>query len=48
MGKENQVISTEEKRGIVKLQQEEWEWHEEVLREEFKELFYERLKVARM
>lgn len=42
--KENQVISAEEKRGILKLQKEERERREAILREEFKELVSERLK----
>lgn len=46
MRKENQVISAEEKRGILKLQREERERREEVLREEFKELVDERLKAG--
>lgn len=46
MRKENQVISAEEKRGILKLQKEERERREEVLREEFKELVDERLKAG--
>jgi hypothetical protein len=44
MRKENQVISAEEKRGILKLQQEERERRELVLREEFQELLTEKLK----
>ncbi|KAI0036941.1 ras-induced vulval development antagonist-domain-containing protein, partial [Vararia minispora EC-137] len=43
MRKENQVISAEEKRGILKLQQEERERREMVLREEFQELLKEKL-----
>jgi hypothetical protein len=42
--KENQVISAEEKRGILKLQKEERERREAILREEFKELVNEKLK----
>ncbi|KAJ7063064.1 ras-induced vulval development antagonist-domain-containing protein [Mycena amicta] len=42
--KENQVISAEEKRGILKLQKEERERREAILREEFTELVSERLK----
>ncbi|TFY73909.1 hypothetical protein EWM64_g10104 [Hericium alpestre] len=42
--KENQVISAEEKRGILKLQQEERERREAILREEFQELLKEKLK----
>ncbi|KAF7295135.1 DEAD-box protein abstrakt [Mycena indigotica] len=42
--KENQVISAEEKRGILKLQKEERERREAILREEFSELVTERLK----
>jgi len=42
--KENQVISAEEKRGILKLQKEERARREAILREEFKELVNERLK----
>ncbi|SJK97209.1 uncharacterized protein ARMOST_00460 [Armillaria ostoyae] len=44
MRKENQVISAEEKRGILKLQREERERRETILREEFSELVEERLK----
>jgi len=44
MRKENQVISAEEKRGILKLQQEEKHRREAILREEFQELLTERLK----
>lgn len=44
MRKENQVISAEEKRGILKLQQEERERREAILREEFQELVNEKLK----
>lgn len=44
--KENQVISAEEKRGILKLQKEERSRREELLREEFKELMQEKLKAA--
>jgi len=44
MRKENQVISAEEKRGILKLQREERERRETILREEFSELVQERLK----
>jgi hypothetical protein len=44
MRKENQVISAEEKRGILKLQREERERREAILREEFNELVEERLK----
>jgi hypothetical protein len=43
MRKENQVISAEEKRGILKLQKEERERREAILREEFNELVKERL-----
>jgi len=43
MRKENQVISTEEKRGILKLQREERARREAILREEFSELVQERL-----
>jgi len=46
MRKENQVISAEEKRGILKLQREERERREAILREEFNELVNERLKGA--
>jgi hypothetical protein len=46
MRKENQVISAEEKRGILKLQREERERREAILREEFSELVGERLKGA--
>ncbi|KAG6897783.1 hypothetical protein C0992_011197 [Termitomyces sp. T32_za158] len=44
MRKENQVISAEEKRGILKLQREERERREAILREEFNELVEDRLK----
>jgi len=44
MRKENQVISAEEKRGILKLQKEERERREAILREEFGELVTEKLK----
>ncbi|KAF8557626.1 DUF926-domain-containing protein [Imleria badia] len=44
MRKENQVISAEEKRGILKLQREERERREAILREEFSELVTENLK----
>ena len=44
MRKENQVISAEEKRGILKLQRDERERREAILREEFSELVDERLK----
>lgn len=44
MRKENQVISTEEKRGILKLQKEERERREAILREEFGELVQDKLK----
>ncbi|KAI6046121.1 ras-induced vulval development antagonist-domain-containing protein [Pisolithus marmoratus] len=44
MRKENQVISTEEKRGILKLQKEERARREAILREEFGELVQEKLK----
>jgi hypothetical protein len=44
MRKENQVISAEEKRGILKLQQEEKHRREAILREEFQELLTDRLK----
>lgn len=43
MRKENQVISAEEKRGILKLQKEERERREAILREEFNELVKDRL-----
>ena len=46
MRKENQVISAEEKRGILKLQKEERQRREAILREEFSELVSERLKGA--
>jgi hypothetical protein len=42
--KENQVISAEEKRGILKLQKEERERREAILREEFSSLVEDRLK----
>ncbi|KAH9942370.1 ras-induced vulval development antagonist-domain-containing protein [Epithele typhae] len=44
MRKENQVISAEEKRGILKLQQEERERREAILREEFQQLVQDKLK----
>ncbi|KZT22595.1 DUF926-domain-containing protein [Neolentinus lepideus HHB14362 ss-1] len=44
MRKENQVISAEEKRGILKLQKEERERREAILREEFSQLVEDRLK----
>lgn len=44
MRKENQVISAEEKRGILKLQKEERERREAILREEFRELVEDKLK----
>jgi len=43
MRKENQVISAEEKRGILKLQKEERERREAILREEFSELVQDNL-----
>lgn len=46
MRKENQVISAEEKRGILKLQREERERREAILREEFSELVNEKLKAS--
>jgi hypothetical protein len=46
MRKENQVISAEEKRGILKLQKEERERREVILREEFSELVHEKLKAT--
>ncbi|KAK7473171.1 hypothetical protein VKT23_001270 [Stygiomarasmius scandens] len=46
MRKENQVISAEEKRGILKLQKEERARREAILREEFSELVQESLKQA--
>ncbi|KAF5357295.1 hypothetical protein D9758_005870 [Tetrapyrgos nigripes] len=44
MRKENQVISAEEKRGILKLQKEERARREAILREEFSELVQDSLK----
>ena len=44
--KENQVISAEERRGILKLQKEERQRRETILREEFQELVSEKLKVT--
>jgi hypothetical protein len=41
--KENQVISAEEKRGILKLQKEERQRREELLKAEFRELVEEKL-----
>ncbi|KAH7102897.1 ras-induced vulval development antagonist-domain-containing protein [Auriculariales sp. MPI-PUGE-AT-0066] len=46
MRKENQVISAEEKRAVLKLQKEERERREAVLLEEFKELVEDKLKTA--
>jgi len=46
MRKENQVISAEEKRSILKLQKEERERRETILREEFSELVSEKLKAT--
>jgi len=46
MRKENQVISAEEKRGILKLQKEERERREAILRDEFNELVQDKLKSA--
>ncbi|GJE97744.1 as-induced vulval development antagonist-domain-containing protein [Phanerochaete sordida] len=46
MRKENQVISAEEKRGILQLQREERERREAILREEFQELVKDKLKSA--
>ena len=46
MRKENQVISAEEKRSILKLQKEERERREAILREEFSELVSEKLKAT--
>lgn len=46
MRKENQVISAEEKRSILKLQKEERERREAILREEFSELVSEKLKAS--
>jgi len=46
MRKENQVISAEEKRSILKLQKEERERREAILREEFSELVNEKLKAS--
>ncbi|KXN90452.1 hypothetical protein AN958_04124 [Leucoagaricus sp. SymC.cos] len=46
MRKENQVISAEEKRGILKLQREERERRETILREEFSDLVNEKLKAS--
>lgn len=43
MRKENQVISAEEKRSILKLQRDERERREELLKQEFKSLVEERL-----
>ncbi|PPQ99667.1 hypothetical protein CVT24_009739 [Panaeolus cyanescens] len=44
MRKENQVISAEEKRGILKLQKEERDRREMILREELLEMMNEKLK----
>jgi len=44
--KENQVISAEERRGILKLQKEERQRREAILREEFQELVSEKLKTT--
>jgi len=46
MRKENQVISAEEKRGILNLQKDERERREALLREGFKELVSDKLKNA--
>ncbi|KAI0074392.1 DUF926-domain-containing protein [Panus rudis PR-1116 ss-1] len=46
MRKENQVISAEEKRGILKLQKEERQRREAILREEFQQLVEDRLKAS--
>lgn len=46
MRKENQVISAEEKRGILKLQREERERKEAILRDEFSLLVNEKLKAT--
>ena len=46
MRKENQVISAEEKRGILKLQREERERKEAILRDEFSQLVSEKLKAT--
>ena len=46
MRKENQVITAEEKRGMLKLQQEERQRHEAILREEFQQLVQEKLKAS--
>ncbi|TFK53727.1 DUF926-domain-containing protein [Heliocybe sulcata] len=48
MRKENQVISAEEKRGILKLQKEERERREAILREEFSQLVEDRLKTSKV
>jgi hypothetical protein len=45
--KENQVISAEEKRGILKLQKEERERRESILREEFSTLVEDKLKTEK-
>lgn len=46
MRKENQVISAEEKRGILKLQKEERERKEALIRDEFRELLNDKLKTS--
>lgn len=46
MRKENQVISAEEKRGILKLQKEERERKEALIRDEFRELLEDKLKTT--
>jgi hypothetical protein len=46
MRKENQVISAEEKRGILKMQKEEREKRESMIIGGFKEILEEKLKVA--
>lgn len=43
MRKENQVISAEEKRGILKLQKEEKDKREAMIREQFKSLIDDKL-----
>lgn len=47
MRKENQVISAEEKRGILKLQKEEKDKREELIREQFRSLIDDKLASSR-
>ena len=47
MRKENQVISAEERRGILKLQKEEKDKREELIREQFRSLIDDKLASSR-